>query len=372
MKHFLKFLLFILIAVIGYGAWIYQSMPTQITPLPYSFKQIELDGINSAEDAHVLIVGDRMGVSLNPYLEMINQQLAPKLQEPLRIANWSRNGEGLHRTLEKLKNLKNFPSIIVYLGGGQEFEERRFYLEQSAPILKNFQRYQDKKILSAIMTLPVLSRFLYQPHPRVVFEDFNPETKEFSAQDLQLRVSTTLQIYRFEMQELIRLVKNKKSQLVLSTQPINLDIAPKKICENAQTPTQRMEQREIIELLKENRSKEAYARSKDLVENTLGNALNFYLKGQSAKAMGKFQEALGNLQLAIIFDCEQSRPTPLINEMLGQYAKKEDLFFIDFNWMLNQNYGRDELFLGDIYPQNIYYQRFMNQLIKIISQALAI
>lgn len=372
MKYFLKILLLLFIGLVGYGVWITKSAPTQVLPLPYSFKSIELDGLQSAQEAHILVVGDRMGASLNPYLEMINQQLSNKLKGPLRIVNWSRNGEGLHRTLEKLKNLEKFPAIILYLGGSQEFEERRFHLDQAAPILRNFQRYQDERFLSAIMTLPVLSRFLYHPHPRVVFENFNPETLEFSAEEQQLRVSTTLQIYRFEMQELIRLVKTKKSKLVLSTQPLNLDLAPKKVCENAQTQTQKIEQNEIMELLQERRSKEAFARSKDLVENTLGNAQNFFLKGQSAKALGMFQEALGNLQLAIIFDCEPTRASPLINEMLQQFAKKEDLYFIDFNWILNQNFGKDELFLGDIYPQNIYYQRFMNQFIKIVTQALAI
>lgn len=372
MKLFIKLLALILLAVLAYLAWVYQNGQTSITPLPYDFITKEFEGQQTAEEAHILFVGDRMGASLDPYLELINKNLDKMLKEPLRVYNWSRNGEGLHRTLAKLKSLKTYPQVVVYVGGGQEFEERRFHLSESAAILDNFLRFQDERILSLIMTAPVMSRFLYRPHKRVSFEDFVPETQEMDAMQIQMRISTTFQIFRFEMQEMIRYLKSQKSHLVLTTQPLNLDIPPKKICDNAQSPTQRVEQKDIVALLKAERSKEAYARSKALVENSVGNALNFYLKGQSAKALGQYQEARGNLQLAVIFDCELWRASPLLNEMIGQFAKKEDLFLIDFHQLLNQNFGEDELFLGELYPQHLYYQRFMNEVIAKITQILAL
>lgn len=372
MKLLIKLITISLIVIVAYLAWVYQNGQTAINPLPYNFKTQVFEGLPAAEEAHILFVGDRMGASLDPYLELINKSLDKKLKEPLRVYNWSRNGEGLHRTLAKLKTLNKYPQVVIYLGGGQEFEERRFYLSESSAILENFLRSQDERMLSIIMTAPVMSRFLYLPHKRVVFDEFIAETEEMDAMQIQSRISTTFQIFRFEMQEMIRLLKSQKSHLILTTQPINLDIPPKKICDNAQTSTQRVEQKDIVALLQADRTKEAYARSKALVENSVGNALNFYLKGQSAKALGQYQEAMGNLQLATIFDCQLWRASPLLNEMIGQFAKKEDLFLVDFNQLLNQNFGEDELFLGELYPQHLYYQRFINEVLAKITQILAL
>lgn len=359
-----------LIVLSGVGVyWLTQQRPTQILPLPYRFTQNSSpEDLKKAQEAHILIIGDRMAESLDPYLEMVNEQLGQSLREPLRIYNWGQTGEGLHRTLQKVRQLEKVPPLVLYLGGGQEFDEQRFFLKDAAVIAENFLRYENDLIQSLILTYPPLSRLLYQHHEMLTLDEFHPLPEFDEDQKIQRLSTLTYQVFRYELQELVRKLTPDNQKVILATSPINLDIAPKKICQHTQTRTQKREQDDIESLLKAGRSKEAYARAKELANNTLANPLNHYLKGQTAKKMGRLSEAKTSLQLAAVYDCGLWRANMVVNNLITQTAKRDDLFFIDFDFLVNQNFGRDEVFLNQLSPQNLYYQRFMQEFITITRQ----
>lgn len=364
-------LTFLILVVLG-GAtlyWLSQQRPTQILPLPYKFaEEKDFEGLEEAQNAHILILGDRMAESLDPYLEMINTQLAQNLREPLRIFNWGQPGEGLHRTLAKVRALQKIPPLVLYLGGSQEFEEQRFFLKDAAVVAENFLRFENDHIQSIVLAYPPASRLLYQPHDMITLNEFHPLPEFDNDQKIQRLSTMTYQIMRYELQDLVQRITTDNQKLVLATSPVNLDIGPKKICEHTQTRTQQREQNDIQALLNAGRSKEAYARAKELAKNSLANPMNHYLKGQAAKKMGRLTEARASLQLAAVYDCGLWRSNMAINNLITQTAKRDDLYFVDFDFLVNQNFGRDEVFLNQLYPQNLYYQNFMQEFIKIVRQ----
>lgn len=370
MLKLVKLTLLIAVVLGGGGLyWLSQQRPTQILPLPYKFAQDkEFEGLEQAQNAHILILGDRMADSLNPYLDMINTQLAQNLREPLRVFNWGQPGEGLHRTLAKVRALQKIPPLVLYIGGSQEFEEQRFKLKDAAVVAENFLRYENDLLQSIILTYPPASRLIYQPHEMMTLDEFHPMPEFDSDQKIQRLSTITYQVMRYELQDLVDKLTPKNQKLVFSTTPINLDIRPKKVCEHTQTRTQQREQNDIQALLDADRSKVAYTRAKELAHNSLANSLNHYLKGQAAKKMGRLSEARAGLQLAAVYDCGLWRSHMVINNLIGQTAKRDDLFFIDFDFLVNQNFGRDEVFLNQLYPQNLYYQKFMQEFIQIIRQ----
>lgn len=361
--------LILVVAALASLYWTFQQRPTQILPLPYEFAENkEFEGAKRAQNAHILILGDRMAESLNPYLEMINTQLAQSLREPLRIFNWAQPGEALHRTLAKVRGLQKIPPLVLYLGGSQEFEEQRFFLKDAAVVAENFLRYENDLLQSLILTYPPSSRFIYQGHDMLKLDQFHPMPEFKNDQEIQRLSTMTYQVMRYELQKLVNRLTPKKQKLVLATSPINLDIEPKKICQHTQTRTQQKEQNDIRALLEAGRSKEAFARAKELAQNSLANPLNHFLKGQAAKRMGRLTQARAGLQLAAVYDCGMWRSNIVINNLISQTAKRDDLYFINFDFLVNQNFGRDELFLNELYPQNLYYQKFMQEFIQIIQQ----
>jgi hypothetical protein len=370
MLRLLKLTFLTLSVLIGaFIFWQVQQRPTQILPLPYQFADNHsYENIQKAQNAHILILGDRMAESLNPYLDMVNNQLAQSLREPLRIFNWAKTGEGLHRTLAKVRALQKLPPLVLYLGGSQEFEEQRFYLKDAAVIAENFLRFENDILQSIILTYPASSRLIYQPHDMLKLDEFHPIQGFDSDQKTQRLSTITYQVIRYELQDLVDKLTPENQKLILSTAPINLDIEPKKVCEHTQTRTQQSEQSDIQALLKAGRSKVAYTRAKELANNSLANALNHYLKGQAAKKMGRLSEARASLQLAAVYDCALWRSNMAINNLITQTAKRDDLYFIDFDFLVNQNFGRDEVFLNKLYPQNVYYQKFMQEFINIVRQ----
>jgi hypothetical protein len=353
---------------LGGGAFLYFTQPTRSTPYPYIFTKTQWDGLEEAAQAQVLLVGDRMGARLGEYLPAVNQAIDPLLRSPLRVVNWSRNGEGLHRTLQRLKQLETWPRILIFHGLSQELEEQRFFLASEQAIATNFVRFDQDWIASLIMSFPVLSRFLYFPHRMVQLDEVTPYLQELEAPELQRRQALTYLVVANELNELITLSRRHNTELIFITTPINLELRPRLTCENAQTPTIIQEQRDIDRLLEAGLTKEAYARAKLLAENTPANAYNYYLKGMSAIENGIFSEALGALQMATAYDCRVWRGNVVLNQLLMGLADAGEVRVIDFDYLVNQNLGRDSLFLNELYPQEPYYLRLTQQLIDEIKR----
>src|SRR5690606_21065602 len=112
--------------------------------------------------------------------------------------------------------------------------------------------------------------------------------------------------------------------------PINLDEAPKKVCEFTKTMDLEAQILGLRNLLREQNPKMAYAKSSELISQYSGNAELLYIHGQIAKRLGKLGEARRSLQEASAYDCHPWRATELQNSIIKKVARENKVLLFDF------------------------------------------
>ena len=360
-------LLTILVVLFAYK---YKITPTQIIPYPYLINVKNIEGSLEAASSNVLIVGDRMGVALDKYIPELIKDTSAELKDPLKIYNWSRSNEGLHRSIDKLKKLDSLPSVVIFHGASEELYEKKFYISQKDIITKNMALYEDDAILTMIMTAPFISKYLYTPIKYIVLGDYpKQDSSTYTGKQKQDRLEIAFKIFEKEVIEFIQYVKSKDSKLIIMTTPINLETEPKSVCENAKTQTMEDYQKDIELMISEGNKKKAYLKAKELAKISLTNAKSHYLYGNVSLDLGRFKEAREQLTMAAAYDCTQWRINIVFNKILEKIAKRNNVELVDFDMLVNQNLGRDTLFLDPIFPQVIYYQRALNEIKKLIRKS---
>ena len=122
-------------------------------------------------------------------------------------------------------------------------------------------------------------------------------------------------------------------------------------------------------MINKGNKKQAYIKAKELAKISLTNAKSHYLYGKVALELGRFKEAREQLTLAAAYDYIQWRANVVFNKILTKIGKKNNIEIVDFDTLVNQNLGRDALFLDPIYPQIIYYERAFSQIKKLIRKS---
>ncbi len=375
-KKILFFLTFILLVASSYFIWAFSQKKDLIIPYPYSFNdnaKLEIkDELNSAQSAKILIVGDRMAEALNSYTDELKAELALNFKKAPEIYNWAKTHEGLHRTLFKLKALKVIPPIIIYHGASSELYEKIFSVEDKEAILKNFSVYDNEKIISLIITFPILSKYFYK---KTKYYELG-SIKEYNNQNFGLdklsEKEVSFKIFENELHELIDLVKVNKSNLIFITTPINLEIAPKEVCSQSMTNTIVEVQQEIEGLIKEGNYKLAYSNALELSAETNSNAKSFFLLGQASLGNGDLKSAKNALAKAAVFDCSNWRGNAVYNALLKKVSKQRQIPIIDFDQYLSSSLSKEGLFIDEIFPQNIYYHTMMTDLKEILKKFLSV
>lgn len=378
-----KLLIITLLGIISASAylyWDYSQKRTVITPYPYAFlnsfnekfEKEHANEIKEAEFAKILIVGDRMGKTLDPHLQSLQDQFKGVFKTPPTIFNWSADNESLFRTIRKLKRLKKFPPIIVYYGASSELTEKRFDVRDKKNILKNFKAFDDERIISLIITFPWLSKVFYND---VRYQDLGDykEYKSFLAASQKLdEKEIAFKLFEYEVKELIDLVKDKKSNLVFMTTPINLEVEPKEVCAHATSNDIIGLQQELEAEIKDGSYKTALPKARELAEVTTSNARSFYLMGKAALGTGDLKIARESLMKAAIFDCANWRGNAVYNAIIKTQAKKNQVHVIDFEQYMNSQLSNEGLFFDEIVPQNMFYQNMTKELGDIIKKILSI
>ena len=208
---------------------------------PYTIEKGGFE-IKEAQKARVLVIGDRMADHLFLYLK---QQ-----QKRRKIYNWSSPGEGLHRTLAKLRSLSVWPKVIIYHGASEEFHEGKYHPSEQKDVLFNFT-LRENKFLSHVMEFyPKIISYLQKPvRKKNLQQKITRDTFEYSSMEKLKQMETMYKIYQFEMEEMIRLSIANKSRLILLTTPLNLDVPPQKVCDDATSDRIEKEQVRIKDLL---------------------------------------------------------------------------------------------------------------------------
>lgn len=375
-KKFFIILLVLLLAAGGYLYWEYSAKKTLITPYPYNFNtnaKIALEKeIVEAGNAKILILGDRMGEVLSKYTPELIDELAKSFKNPPKIYNWSKPHEGLHRTLYKLKSLKKIPSIIIYHGASSELFEKTFAVADKEAIFKNFSLYDDEKIISLIITFPWLSKIIYKKMHYVELGPIKEYQNRLPSTERILEKEVSFKLFDYELRELIEFVKDKKSNLILITTPLNLEVRPHEICSHSTTNGVIEMQQEIEELLKEGNFKKAYPMAQDLSNETFSNALSYYLLGKASMGLGDLAMARESFQKASVFDCSNWRGNAVYNSIMKSQAKKRQVTLIDFDQYMASALSKDGLFMDDLFPQNVFYQTMITELKESLKKILSV
>lgn len=373
--------LFILLTLVAIGGLSLlfiriKNKPTTIHPFPYfvdsaQYMSPELKEIRSSD---ILIVGDRLGLHLDKYIPEVNETLSKNLRNQLRIYNWSSKGEGLHRTLKKLKVLKQLPPIVIYVGGSEEFYEERLLTADKKVHDYNMKIFKDDRYSSILMTFPPISKVLYKKPLKYFYLDKNvkPFPKASSALVSQTRAELIYNFYSIELDALATLSREKGSTFIYVTSPINLEIAPRIVCDNAVSNTIIAEQADIQQLIESGQSKEATGRLKKLLSQSIGNAQTYYLLGKAQLNQGLLKDAKENLAMAATYDCGNWRGNAIFNTLMNRNAKKNGIKAIDFSEIVTRGLGRNITFEDEYYPQSIYYNKLQKELILTIKSILKI
>lgn len=378
-----KLLILLLVAAVSASAyfyWVYSSKRTVIAPYPYSFlnsfdesfAKEHKDNIAAAQNAKILIVGDRMGKTLSSYESTLQDRFKGALNTPPTIFNWSEDNEGLFRTIHKLKTLKKLPPIIIYFGASSELKEKKFDIVDKKAIEKNFKTYDDEKKISLIITFPWLSKILYEPIRYHDLQGFREYTSVEAAPVKFLEKDLSFKLFSYEMKELIEMIKDKRSNLILITTPLNLEVEPKEVCEHSNSSEVVDLQQEIEAEIKEGAYKSAYPKAREMAEATPSNARSFYLLGKAALGSGDIKGAREALLKASVFDCASWRGNVVYNSIMKSLANSYQVNLIDFDQLMSSRLSDEGLFFDEIIPQNIFYQNMIKELGDILKTILSV
>lgn len=370
MKKVLSAFLLAILAVVltgGFFVWErYQQNPQQVVPFPYTFQE---NAPATKLDAPILITGDQMGVYFSKFKTVLAATISSNLAKPIKIQSMAKNGFGLHRTLHDLKALTQWPQILIYQGASEEYFESKFNLSEIAKIRKNFELYSDDRVETFLILYPELSRIVYEPLKRVVLGP-EPVEEEVSEESYLKRLETEILLFEQQLVQLVQMSKDRNTLLILTTTPINLDQPPKKVCEFTTTPDIEAEILGLRDLLRANDPKSAYTKSSKLITQYTGNAELLFIHGQISKRLGKLDEASTTLREASAYDCSPWRATEMNNSIIRKVAKQHQILLFDFAKVVEDDFGKNTTFFDELHPQNLYYDRGMEQLGLVIKSIL--
>lgn len=376
MLNFLKnFLLFILVS----SALIYftgDKLPKSGNPsIPVSLKGTPSD-INMAEQADILIIGSGLAEYITPSIELIGKKYANTFKGGLKVFNWARKNEGIHRTLYKWRTLKNKPLVTIYLGGDSEFIESKFNVDDIEKIKDNIKRLKDPKISTLLSFLPQLGRFILKPMNTFVYQaNLNP-TKDFPLKKLSgvkslKYIEYNLKLYHHLMKKLMREVRISDKNIILIDHPYDVTTAPNRTCNVSKSETIVETLFEIKELIKNGQTKKALVLSRVLSEKALGNAEVFYQRAVLEEKEKNLKAAHQLYELAKVFDCEQSTPTKITNGIIEKVAQEYGHPFIGFNKKVSLDFGKGPLFTDGFVPQEKYISAISQKLESIIDDTVS-
>jgi hypothetical protein len=73
---------------------------------------------------------------------------------------------------------------------------------------------------------------------------------------------------------------------------------------------------------------------------------------------------------ASAYDCNPWRATELHNSIIRKVAKQHQILLFDFAKVMEDDYGKNTTFFDETHPQNLYYDKGMEQLGLVIKSIL--
>lgn len=342
-------------------------IPAQTVPFPYIFatntQTPEIELLNSSRDAEILIIGDRMAKNLFAFREVLSSTISTDLARPINIGLLADQFDGLHRTIDKLERLKKLPKIIIYHGASNEEFEYKFATSDIDKINSNFNRYHNPYLQTLLMTSNKFAKFIYNRVLRIKLSPIIEKNCELLPHpDRQTRSEITYKLFNAELKQMIDLIKKRRSLLIILTTPINLDIAPKEVCNDSINDEINVKLSKAKTLIEHGDFKSSSNLLEEAKDITPGNATLYYLLGQAQRGMGRDDLARNYLDIASGLDCKRWRSNSVFNSIIRTTARENESLFFDFDMMVRSSWNDGLTFVDDIYPQDIYYQKAIKAL----------
>lgn len=365
MKNVKKLFFGLILATIGYLSYRFVVNPSRIYPLPYAKIKVSKEEIKKAQSADIIIIGDSAGSYLMDYMPRFVEETKSFLRKPIKIYDWSRPGENLAHVLAKVRALKKMPLLFIYHGGLDELTRRRFSTRDLSSILKNIKITKNQNILTAIYSLPLLSRIIYWPYQKVSLDVSAPSYPLNISSKGAIRILEVLySIFKWEAILLTEHLKLKDAKAWFIPQSYNITEKPVRVCE----ATINIEIEKVLEkanaLIKENKDKEALNIIQNVLDKNKGNALAMHTMGNLLLSRGEFLKAKSAYYQAMIHDCGLTRANPIFTKILMEEFEKKDFKIIDFNRMVTNYLGKNILFQEPRKPQSIYYNKLIDKMIS--------
>jgi hypothetical protein len=358
-------------------AYSIKKSPEGMIPYPYKFRfqNAAVTANAPAQNAHVLLIGDSMGKSLFRYKESLQEKLTKEmnLNTPIRIESLANDHIGPHRLITQLKSIKKLPPVIIYFAGADMYYEKTFLIKEAPSILDNIKRFKNEMAQTWVMGLPFVKNLLYVPMKRITISDkIVQDTFPYKDKDRPTLIEITLKLFELQIEELTKYVLNQRSHLIVITTPYNLEILPKKICQQTTSPEILSFQNHVYAILQTGDYKKAFNEADELLRLSPGNALSAYLKGKAAQFLSDKEKSIENFRLSALFDCSLWRGHHGFNQVLRKLPDHYEISLIDFDDMILNYWGKNVLFINDTVPQDVYFQELIDQLIPPIKSALNI
>ena len=370
----MKLLGIILILISAFVGHRLYSGNSSIHPLPYEFprnvKLLSPTELQKAEKAPVVIVGDENGQYFDRYEKEFRRSLDPLLAT-VPIFNMSETNHGLHRNLKKLNELRKHPKIVIYMGNTSERFEQKFTMKAYPSFKANLQKYENDRFHSIMLLIPAASSFIYSPMPiKTLTREIKEDKPLTSAKLQQLSLDFSFKIYEMEVQQLIDYSYENEVKLILFTTPINLENIPNKVCRNSTSEQLEKKLTQLAQNLLKGDFKTAHNDLLALKEKVLGNARFFYLLGRTYYNLGNYEKSKEYFLKANAFDCYPSGPQHILNNIIRQKAKQNDISLFDFDKEIQRSFGTNVLFKNDLRPQDLFYEKMLSELAKTVSKYL--
>ena len=320
-------------------------------------------------EATLLIVGDRHGQHFTRYLPQLRAKINP-LFGNMNIVNLAAPQQGIHRTIKQLQELPKLPTLVLLIGGYDEFYEQKFHLSHYSAIQSNFHLLKDNKKRILLTFFPFLAPLLSQPFSRLsLTKAITPAPHPLNAIDQQKALELRFKLYEMEVQQLIEQVKQASSKLILTTAPLPLQKPPQAVCTNASTPQVEQKLAQIKATLKSGDAKNALSELKKWQNVIVGHAGFFHLLGQAYYQQGVFTAARQPFALANSFDCAPRGSSHILNNIIRRKAKENTVSLVDFDQLSSTALGREQTFKAQ-FPTKILYQRWLEPLASTINRHL--
>lgn len=309
--------------------------PEDLISLPYKTPLIKRQ--NNAET--VLFIGDEHLQDISKYLKYIEKKL--KRQEPeASVGIISYTGLGMHRVISILESLDPFPAMVIYYGNQQELFEKKFSLDDIVVLRKNLGRFQQSLTRKLLFVFPWLKLFVYQSYhsPIALKENIEIAPQSLAVSETVHYLATAYQLYEFELKLLYNMIKQKGSQLVLLTTPLDLQSPQVKNCIDSMPPKLEETLKKLTEMTENGEIEKAYGLSKGIMLKYNGIAELYYLHGKISELLNKREEALDAFKKSKIYSCQLYAGNPVFNQIVRNFAMEQSIPFFDFSGYLEEKY----------------------------------